>query len=268
MINKVERPILRWAGSKKKLLPLLRTVAPQKYRRYIEPFCGSICFYVDQRPSDAILSDNNGELIQFYKRLSLRPCHIGKMAHAMPVTEKFYYKIRDVELTSLTADEKAARFLYLNRFCFNGVYRTNKAGKFNVPRGKHMGGLPSIKEIEDFGRLIRSASFYAEDFEVVLDMAKQGDFVYLDPPYAGRDVRDRGEYGANAFKEIDISRLTEACRRASNRGAKILLSYADVSVIPELMNGWNIVKLSVPRSVSGFARGRTTVNEILVSNYL
>ncbi|MEN2673147.1 Dam family site-specific DNA-(adenine-N6)-methyltransferase [Herbaspirillum huttiense] len=263
----VERSIIRWAGSKKKLLPVLRAVAPKQYQRYIEPFCGSICFYVDQQPTRAILSDNNSELIQFYKSLSYRPLHIGKLAHAMPNTERYYYELRNIDPSTLSANDRAARFLYLNRFCFNGVYRTNKSGRFNVPRGSHMGALPELEEIQNFGRLIRSASFYAADFETILDMAGHGDFVYLDPPYAGRDVRDRGEYGANAFKEPDIQRLADSCHRASARGAKVLLSYADIRAIQELMDGWNIHRLSVPRSVSGFARGRTTVNEILVSNY-
>ena len=266
-MTEVCRPLLRWAGSKRRLLPVLRTCAPAEFVRYIEPFCGSICLFVDLKPHSAILSDNNPELIHFYKTLRHRPSHIGKLATSMPITESFYYELRSLDPLQLSSNDRAARFLYLNRYCFNGVYRTNKQGHFNVPRGKHMGALPSIEEITNFGRFIRSADFQAADFEDLLNVAGVGDFIYLDPPYAGA-ARDRGEYGANAFKQIDIVRLAESCRRASLRGAKVLLSYADIPIIRELLEGWNIRELDVLRSVSGFAKGRGMVQEILISNYL
>jgi DNA adenine methylase len=266
-MNDVARPLLRWAGSKRRLLPVLRTCAPVEFERYIEPFCGSICLFVDLKPNKAVLGDNNPDLIHFYNTLRHRPTHIGKLAAAMPLTESFYYELRSLDPTTLSSDNRAARFLYLNRFCFNGVYRTNKQGKFNVPRGKHMGALPSVDEITNFGRLIRSVDFRATDFEELLDIATEGDFVYLDPPYAGAS-RDRGEYGTNAFKEIDIARLSNACQRASKRGAKILLSYADLPSIRALLPNWHLRELDVLRSVSGFSRGRGTVQEILISNFI
>lgn len=265
-MTEVCRPLLRWAGSKRRLLPVLRNSAPSKYNRYIEPFCGSICLFVDLKPTAAVLGDNNPELIHFYSTLRHRPAHIGKLASSMPLTDNFYYELRAVDPRSMSADDRAARFLYLNRFCFNGVYRTNKKGQFNVPRGKHMGALPSVEEITNFGRFIRSAEFLASDFEQLLDLATEDDFVYLDPPYAGA-ARDRGEYGVDAFKEIDISRLSDACIRASHRGAKILLSYADLPIIRSLLPRWNVQELDVLRSVSGFSRGRGTVQEILISNF-
>jgi DNA adenine methylase len=265
-MTEISRPLLRWAGSKRRLLPILRACAPTKFVRYVEPFCGSICLFVDLKPSSAVLSDNNSELIHFYNTLRHRPTHIGKLAASMPLTESFYYELRALNPNSLSSNDRAARFLYLNRFCFNGVYRTNKAGQFNVPRGKHMGALPSVEEITNFGRFIRTADFRAADFEELLDITTTGDFVYLDPPYAGAS-RDRGEYGVNAFKEIDISRLSDACIRASERGAKVLLSYADLPVIRSLLSNWNVRELNVLRSVSGFSRGRGTVQEILISNF-
>jgi DNA adenine methylase len=260
------RPLLRWAGSKRRLLPVLRASAPKEFERYIEPFCGSICLFVDLKPKKAVLSDNNPELIHFYRTLRHRPAHIGKLAAAMPLTESFYYELRALNPVTLSSNDRAARFLYLNRFCFNGVYRTNKQGQFNVPRGKHMGALPSVEEITNFGRFIRSAEFHAADFEELLDIATTGDFVYLDPPYAGAS-RDRGEYGINAFKEIDIVRLTDACNRASKRGAKVLLSYADLPIMRALLPNWGVRELDVLRSVSGFSRGRGMVQEILISNF-
>lgn len=267
MTSQPTRSIIRWAGSKKKLLPVLRQFVPKSIKRYIEPFCGSICFFVDQKPKKAILSDNNPELIHFYQRIKHHPAHIGKIARSMPTTDEHYYGLRSIDPSSLPADERAARFLYLNRFCFNGVYRTNKSGTFNVPRGKHMGKIPSIEEITEFGRLIRPVDFYVSDFEDVLNMAHGGDFVYLDPPYAGTGTRNRGEYGNQAFQETDIARLTGACKRASDRGAKVLISYAEVERVIKVFDDWNVDQLLVSRSVSGFAHGRSVVNEVLISNY-
>jgi len=263
----VNRPLLRWAGSKRKLLPILRQATPKKFNCYIEPFCGSACLYIDRKPEKALLSDNNSELIHFYRRLQIRPAHIARLAHAMPISEQFYYDLRSTFPASLSSDDRAARFLYLNRYCFNGVYRTNNAGYFNVPRGKHMGNIPSIDEIEAFGRFIRSAEFLTSDFEDIVALAGPGDFIYLDPPYAGRDVRDRGEYGANAFKQQDIERFALACNAAASRGIHVMISYADIPILDTVFQGWNIQRLSVSRSVSGFARGRTVVQEVLLSNY-
>ena len=264
--NNVSRPLLRWAGSKRRLLPVLRGYAPLSYKRYIEPFCGSICLFIDLKPAKGILGDNNKELIHFYKTLQFRPAQIGKLAAAMPLTDSFYYELRSLTPASLSSNDRAARFLYLNRFCFNGVYRTNRSGQFNVPRGKHMGGLPSVEEITEFGRFIRSAEFHSTDFEELIETATEGDFVYLDPPYAGAS-RDRGEYGINAFKEVDIARLTDACLAASGRGASIVLSYADLPFVRAMLPNWRVHELSVLRSVSGFSRGRGNVSELLLSNF-
>ena len=263
----VNRPLLRWAGSKRKLLPMLRQYSPKKFGRYIEPFCGSVCLYVDQKPAKALLSDNNKELIHFYRRLQIRPAHIGRLVHAMPTLEKFYYDLRSIPPESLSSDDRAARFFYLNRYCFNGVYRTNNSGHFNVPRGTQVASIPPINEIEAFGRLIRAADFLTSDFEDVVALAEPGDFLYLDPPYAGRNVRDRGEYGANAFKQVDLQRFSLACDAASSKGVKVLISYADIPALDTAFKDWKVQRLSVGRSVSGFSRGRTIVQEVLLSNY-
>lgn len=261
------KPLLRWAGSKRKLLPVLRQVAPAQFSRYVEPFCGSACFYLELAPEVGLLGDINSELIHFYKRVRANPNLVGKLFHAMPTTERFYYDLRAVAPDSLGANERAARFLYLNRFCFNGVYRTNREGAFNVPRGMRVGALPSLEEIASFGRVLRRAEVRVGDFESTLAECGAGDFVYLDPPYAGRGVRNRGEYGANSFAEIDVVRLRHSLESASGRGAKILVSYGDVSVVREAFSDWRVSELTVGRNVSGFLHGRRDVQELLITNY-
>jgi DNA adenine methylase len=246
---------------------VLRQAAPTQYSRYVEPFCGSACFYLELAPALGLLGDINPELIHFYKRVRANPNKVGELFHAMPTTERFYYDLRAIAPTSMGANERAARFLYLNRFCFNGVYRTNRAGAFNVPRGVRVGALPSLEEISSFGRTLRQADVRACDFESTLAECGAKDFVYLDPPYAGRGVRNRGEYGANSFAEVDVVRLRDSLESASSRGAKILISYGDVPVVREAFSDWQVAELTVGRNVSGFLHGRRDVRELLITNY-
>jgi DNA adenine methylase len=246
---------------------MLRQHVPPNFSRYVEPFCGSACLFFELAPSHGLLGDINPELIHFYARVRANPNKVGELFHGMPTTERFYYELRAASPDSLGANERAARFLYLNRFCFNGVYRTNRDGVFNVPRGVRVGALPTLEEIASFGRFLRRADVKVDDFQEVLSHCGSGDFVYLDPPYAGRGVRNRGEYGANSFSEEDLGRLQDALQDASTRGAKILISYADVPVVREAFDGWHVTELTVGRNVSGFVHGRREVQELLITNY-
>ena len=184
-----------------------------------------------------------------------------------PSDKEFYYELRSCHPTLLNKYTRAARFIYLNRYCFNGVYRTNRNGQFNVARGQHMGSIPSASELRAFGRLMRAVDVLKCDFASLLEQAGEGDFVYLDPPYAGRDVRDRGEYGVGAFKVHDLERFVDAVQAASDRGAKILISYADLPQVRDLFHGWHLTRLSVARNVAGFAGARSSVSELILRNY-
>jgi DNA adenine methylase len=263
----LQRSPLRWAGSKKKLLPHLMRLAPATYDRYVEPFCGSICLVVALKPTNALVGDINDELINFYTRMKADAPAVAALTHLLPCDEETYYKIRALPLAELSPDQRAARFLYLNRFCFNGVYRTNRKGEFNVPRGSHTGDMPPEEELVAFGSLLSRVAVQRCDFSALLDQSGDGDFVYLDPPYAGRNVRDRGEYGVGAFKEEDIERLVESISEAANRGAKVLLSYADIPRIRNAFRDWHMEEITVARNVSGFCRGRATAHELIMRNY-
>lgn len=266
--SEIQRSPLRWAGSKKKLIPKLKELAPNKFCRYVEPFCGSLCLLVALKPKSALVGDINEELIHFYRAMQSKASVVARLVHSKPTDEKTYYHLRSLDPLSLSDEERAARFLYLNRFCFNGVYRTNRNGKFNVPRGKHMGNIPPIEELSAFGELLQSTALQNKDFSELLKSAKKNDFIYLDPPYAGRGVRDRGEYGVGAFKEFDINRLHEATETASRRGAKIMISYADIPIFKEKFSTWHTTTIEVNRNVSGFAKGRTRVSELILRNYI
>jgi DNA adenine methylase len=261
------KPILRWAGSKKKLLPILLKSVPKEFNLYIEPFCGSLNLFLALRPEKALLSDINHELIDFYKTLTLRPYKISELVHGMPTSEDFYYRLRSINPETLSKDQKATRFFYLNRYCFNGVFRTNRSGQFNVPRGTHTGGIPKIEEIIKFRNLIKFAEFEVSDFESKLASAQKNDFVYLDPPYMTATTKDRGEYGVHSFKHEDLNRLINSCHEASSRGAKLLLSYSECDELISAFGDWHITYIDVHRSISGFNKGRGTVKEVLISNF-
>lgn len=262
-----DTPLLRWAGSKKKLLPLLQQAAPKKIRRYIEPFAGSAVLFLRLQPSKAILSDINTELIHTYEEVRTDPDAVWKRASSWSTEESFYYELRAVDVNMLSSTDRAARFVYLNRFCFNGVYRTNRKGQFNVARGRGYLGIPCRRQFRLFAERLSSVDLRCTDFQRTVSRAGAGDFVYLDPPYAGTGNRDRGEYGPGTFKEVDLDRLAEGLKSASSRGSNVLISYADQPSILRRFRGWHVRRLQVTRNVCGFADARRTANEVLISNY-
>jgi len=266
-IEDIERSPIRWAGSKRKLLPVLRSLAPTKFGTYIEPFCGSLSLFASIKPAKALVGDINEDLIAFYRILRWRPRKVAALTFQLPNSSETYYELRAQDPTELGSEARAARFLYLNRYCFNGVYRTNRQGKFNVARGAHMGGIPHEDELVAFAKLLRRVELQAADFVEVVDRSTRGDFVYLDPPYAGRDVRDRGEYGPQAFKIQDLERFHSSAEKAARRRAKVLISYADLPEVRKAFRGWQIEKIDVSRNVSGFAKGRSVVSELIIRNY-
>lgn len=261
------RPVFRWAGSKRKLLPELANTVARPFDRYIEPFFGSGCLFFALQPKAALLGDINKELIATYRTIRSRPRIVATTAHQMPQTKRFYYQLRDGDITCTSALEKAARFVYLNRFSFNGVYRVNSKGEFNVPRGSRTGAIPSIDEFVKCANALKIASLYSGDFQTCIDQGKAGDLIYLDPPYALAARLGRGEYGTTCFSESDFERLSASVRAADQRGAKILISYADVPQFRRMFKDWHTRTLMVRRHVGGFSQHRETVTELLISNY-
>ena len=260
-------PILRWAGSKRKLLPLLIQASPKNFQRYAEPFAGSGVLFLKLKTENALLGDLNSELIEMYGTVRDHPRAVWNRVMAMTHEEAFYYELRSQMPSSLKPLDRAARFIYLNRFCFNGVYRTNQAGKFNVPRGSGKLSIPNFSVFSDFSKKLKQAQLSCTDFEELVSRTVDGDFLYLDPPYALGEKRDRGEYGAGSFRESDEDRLIKSVLSASTRGVKVLLSYSPSEVIQKRLSSWNFYNLSVTRSVAGFAGQRRKADEILVSNY-
>lgn len=258
-------PILRWAGSKRKIIPDLLSCVPRDYIRYVEPFAGSACLFFALRPKRAILGDLNQELVAAYDALKSHPVLLHRLVSEMPRTKRFYYALRSKGHTGNSLSD-AARFVYLNRHCFNGVYRTNRRGEFNVPRGSRVGAMPDCRQFRRCANVLRSARLIAADFESVLGLVEAGDFVYLDPPYAKIGARQRGEYGSCSFRPCDLQRLSAALEDMNKKGATFVLSYADCEDVLAIRNRWYNRVLLVRRHVAGFNRHRSSVQELLVSN--
>lgn len=260
-------PILRWAGSKKKLVPLLSAATPRGFTRYVEPFVGSAVLFLKLGAKSALLGDMNVDLIDTYRTVRDHPRAVWNRVSSMGQEPAYYYALRSENPASLSVLDRAARFIYLNRFCFNGVYRTNRAGMFNVARGKGHLFVPGLNVFMEMAKALQRAELTCVDFESVVDRTVRGDFLYLDPPYALGGKRDRGEYGIGSFREPDESRLVDAIQKASKRGVKVLLSYTPSQNVTQRLDGWKVHDLSVARNVAGFAGSRRQAKEILVSNY-
>jgi DNA adenine methylase len=260
-------PILRWAGSKKKLLPLLSAAAPARFIRYVEPFVGSAVLFLKLDAPKALLGDLNEDLIDTYEVIRDHPRAVWNRVSSISQEPSVYYQLRAADPMTLARLDRAVRFVYLNRFCFNGVYRTNRAGQFNVARGLGHLYIPELETFMGFAKSLRQAELSCVDFEEQVGKTRTGDFLYLDPPYALGEKRDRGEYGMGSFRDHDEARLVESIVAASDRGTKVLLSYSPSKFVMKKLRDWKIHNLSVARNVAGFAGSRRRADEILVSNY-
>ena len=259
-------PLLRWAGSKRKLLPTLSSFCPAEFGTYIEPFAGSACLFFHLRPGKAVLGDFNQPLIEMYQNVAAQPKAIINRLSKFPTTDEFYYRLRKVRADSLKPLDRAARFIYLNRFCFNGVFRTNRSGEFNVPKGTKTGVLPGLPELELISSALHHARLVATDFEATVEHAGAGDLVYLDPPYSLSEDRHRGEYGYGGFSSHDLPRLERALQMLDKRGAHFLLSYRCSKAVRDRYAAWHQRTLTVRRHVAGFSEDRRNVREMLISN--
>jgi DNA adenine methylase len=237
--------------------------------RYIELFAGSACLLFHIAAEQAVLVDNNSELISFYRTLSEHPSEVYEEFIKIPRDAAHYYATRAYLPFETEPLRKAAHFLYINRNCFNGIYRTNTKGLFNVPfAGSRVARYPSLEELKATANVLSRTKLICGDFEVAgrAEVAR-GDFVYLDPPYYVPSVRVFREYSAKPFVESDLQRLAMLLDEIDRRGAKFLLSYPDCPLISDLARKWSSDRVSVRRSVSGSTAARGYVPELLIRNY-
>lgn len=259
---------LRWAGSKRRVLHRLLPYWKDDFESYIEPFAGSSSLFFKIQPGRAVLGDINPELVNTLRAVRNRPAEVAQQLPNPKPSKIKYLQLRGLDPKKMRSAERAARFIYLNRFCFNGLYRTNKEGHFNVPYShSRTGPLPTLEELKYFSRLLKHATIEKSDFQtLILTHATKNSFVYLDPPYATGNRRIFREYGSDSFNLSDIDRLLETLNYIHSIGAYFLLSYAQCSDVTKRFSQWRLSRYHVPRNISGFAHSRRKAVEVLVTN--
>ena len=261
------KPILRWAGSKRQIVHVLAEYWPEDAARYVEPFAGSARLFFELEPHSSLLGDINSGLMEVYQVIRDRPQELHHALSYWVNHEDEYYRVRAMTPTSLPAITRVARFVYLNRFCFNGLYRTNRSGDFNVPYGGHKSGsLPSLADLEAASYLLDKAELRSADFAVVLEELRTGDFVYLDPPYTVRSRRVFREYDPASFGPSDLCRMRVALEEIDRIGATFVLSYADSVEGEAMADGFRCTRVPIRRNIAGFASHRRSTTELLVTN--
>ena len=262
------QPLLRWAGSKRKLIPILKEYWRPDFGRYIEPFAGSAALFFALRPKAAVLSDVNEEVIHLLRTVRESPQWLARRFRRAVVNKSTYLALRKTEPSSLSSRERAFRLVYLNRNCFNGLYRTNRLGQFNVPYSEsRQPALPSSAQLHAVHRSLQGVTLLRKDFEtVVRSKAREGDFVYLDPPFYVTTRRVFVEYGPKEFGPEDLLRLRGLLTWMDSRGVSFLLSYADSPQARGLAAGFHSRAVTTTRNIGGFVSSRRAARELLISN--
>lgn len=253
------KPVIKWAGGKGQLLSDLHRRKPKSFGRYIEPFIGGGAFFFDLMPNAAIIADSNPELVNLYR--CLRDDYEAILRHLITFQneEQFFYQLRAVKFGDLEPAYAAARTIFLNRTCFNGLYRVNKKGEFNVPFGRYKN--PNFCDPD----VLRAASFALQgvtieegDYLTVLQKhAKAGDFVFLDPPYLPiSEYSDFKRYTKEQFYEDDHRDLADEVRRLQKLGCHVVLTNSNHPLVHELYNGLDIEVIRTKRNISSRASSR------------
>lgn len=259
--------VLRWAGSKAKLIPDLAAIAPTKYNRYIEPFAGSACLLFSLQPNRAILGDINPEVINLYEAIKVDPEGVFIDLTSIPRTPEAYYQLRAIRPNQITTTQRAARLIFLMKACFNGVYRTNRKGEFNVPMGDRVYALPSLEDISRVHAQLLRTELVLGDFSKTIQQSSPGDWIYMDPPYRSSG-RYRGEYGYAAdFRKEELALLIASAKRLAAQGTSITISYSHDDALIDALPGWTVHRVSAYRTVAGNATVRGRAAELILTNY-
>lgn len=269
---KAPSPFLSWAGGKRRLVRRLVAALPIDFRErtYHEPFLGAASLFLFTQPRRAILSDANYHLMDCYRFVRSRPdlVHRYLQEHAAYHSHSHYLRARELYNHSHPSSAQAARFIYLNKSCFNGIFRVNKQGQFNVPFGNksHL-LLPTLDDLRVAGTALRRARLRAVSFESSLENLGSHDFAYIDPPYPPLNGTSYfAHYTIDRFTQENQERLADALHRLDRRRARFLMSNADTPLIRHLYRRFSICSVSVTRFVTCKAT-KHRVGELIIANY-
>jgi len=259
-------PFLKWAGGKRWLVRRHWNLFPPNYKRYVEPFVGSGAVFFHLQPKRAILGDRNSELIDTYRAVRAYPRDIARILkrYHQRHNAKFYYAMRGT--TPVTPVERAARFIYLNRVCWNGLYRVNRNGTFNVPIGTKTRVISPDEDFALYSATLSKAMLYHADFETLIDKATDGDFVFVDPPYTVRhNLNGFRKYNEVLFTWSDQIRLRDAVRRAIRRGAKVVMTNAAHSSVTNLYSGFaEVLHIERTSAIAADKQYRGAFHEVVI----
>ena len=263
------RPFVKWAGGKGQLLSTLRAYIPSLYERYYEPFVGGGAMYFSLQAEHSVVSDLNGELINAYQVVKDSVEELIQSLHQHVNEKDYFYRVREWNPADLTPIMRASRFVYLNKTCYNGLYRVNQAGKFNVPFGKYPNPTICDEEgLRDASAALATVEVLEADFESAVSEAGENDFIYMDPPYVPLNVTSSfTSYTANGFGVDDQARLASVVQQLSYRGCRVLLTNSDAPPVRELYDNCNINVVMAPRSINADGNGRGPVTELVITNY-
>jgi DNA adenine methylase len=266
-------PFVKWVGGKTRLLHELLTRAPANYKRYFEPFVGGGALFFRLRPASARLSDLNADLVHAYQAVRDEVELVVRYAarHRTLHSEEYYYQVRErwnESRVGLSGAARAALFMYMNKTCYNGLWRVNRKGEFNVPVGRYVN--PTILDAETLRATsfaLQNADLAAAPFDSVLDEAEAGDFIYFDPPYDPvSETSDFTSYTADAFGVPDQQRLADVFRKLADRGCAVMLSNSDTPLVRKLYAGFRIDRVMCTRAINSKAESRGAVAEVIVTN--
>lgn len=266
-------PIVKWVGGKRQLMFELLKNMPENYNRYFEPFIGGGALFFKLQPDNAYISDLNEELINLYKVVRDNVEELITDLQKHDISKEYFVEIRNIDRTEEYKNwsnvKKASRFIYLNRTCFNGMYRVNSKGEFNVPFGHYKN--PRILDENNLincSNLLQRTEIRHADFSEILKKVKKGDFVYFDPPYVPlSETSSFTSYTKDGF-DLDMQfKLRDVCDELDSMGVKFLLSNSDTKLVNELYENYNIKKVFASRQINANADGRGKITEVLVRNY-
>lgn len=274
--NRLVAPVVKWVGGKRQLLDDLTPLFPKKISSYCEPFLGGGAVLFRLQPKIAHVNDINSELIQMYEviRDNVEDLIIALSEH--PNEEEHFYNVRDWDRNKekymqLSKIQKAARIIYLNKTCYNGLFRVNNAGEFNTPFGHYKNpnivNSPTLRAVSAYLQQSQ-ITFSNIDYEKILANITKGTFVYLDPPYDPvSDTSNFTGYAKGGFDRSEQIRLRHCCDELNRRGIKFMLSNSATDFIKEQYAAYNITIVKAKRAINSNATKRGQVNEVVVRNY-
>lgn len=272
------KPFVKWAGGKRQILDKLIKYVPEDFNTYYEPFVGGGALFFELSPKNAVINDSNEELINVFRCIKDEE-KLTKMSnelnhHEANHSEEYYYKIRNIDrdknkFNRLSDYKRAARTIYLNKACFNGLYRVNSKGEFNVPFGKKL--KVNTYEGQNIGIIHAYLNFnnikiLSIDFEEAVKDAKEGDFIYFDPPYDS-DTYTFNSYTEDGFSKDEQIRLSNVFKNLSDRGCYVMLSNHNTILINELYKDFYIHKITAKRNINSNGKKRGKVEEVIITNY-